>query len=431
MKMQFLSFALAYAVCGMGFFAYSDTQKTVKQPKTATVTRKTSIAKKASVAKKTSAAKKPVVEVDAGPKYVPVKWCSLGTSITWYNSHAGATFQKGYQTRTMERYKFADFVNKGISGGCVSSAIGQVEPADFYTVEHGVNDWGNRVNPGTIDDYVNDTGNGTFAASYRKVINAIRAANPQAKIVICTPRKGYGFGTYLPDHCDKQQPNGYYLKDYVDVVRAIAKKEKFPLADFYTTCGEQEELAGLSIDIALHPNDAGYQRMADELVKAIAKVYPKAVPISQFKPTFTDDGKPKTVKVEKFLSSTEQVVLKGTNLAKVKVASAKIGGSWVPGGPFEGKPYFAKYDPSTKTYTCQIQNCSPQDNCMRIIALELKQEFTGDIVARVLWNRYKFNCNEYGVDYSVDGATSGACASAANYESQGYVIGEIDFNINK
>ena len=40
---------------------------------------------------------------------------------------------------------------------------------------------------------------------------------------------------------------------------------------FCANCGEEEELADLSIDVALHPNDAGYQRMADELLKAFGK----------------------------------------------------------------------------------------------------------------------------------------------------------------
>ncbi len=40
---------------------------------------------------------------------------------------------------------------------------------------------------------------------------------------------------------------------------------------FYANCGEEEELADLSIDVALHPNDAGYQRMADELLRAFRK----------------------------------------------------------------------------------------------------------------------------------------------------------------
>lgn len=366
------------------------------------------------------------------PRYIPVRWNSLGTSITWYNSHAGGAFQKGYQSRVMEQLKFDGFENTGISGGCVNSAIGVVRQADLYTVEHGVNDWGNRVNPGTIDDYRSDAGNGTFAANYRKVINNIRKANPEAKIVICTPRKAYGFGDYLPDHCDKQQTNGgYFLKDYADVVCAIAAYEKFPLADFYSTCGEQEELASLSIDVALHPNDAGYQRMANILAKTLLTVYPDATPLSELKPEFTDDGKPKDVEVKKFLNTTEQVVLKGTDISKVKLVAAKLGGGWVPGGPFDSKIYFEQRDPAKKTYTCQVQSCSPQDACMRIIALEFRQEYNGDVMARVLWNRYKFNCHDYGTDFSVEGSYSGGCASANDYGNQGYVIGDMTLSVNK
>ncbi len=364
-------------------------------------------------------------------RYIPVRWNSLGTSITWYNSHAGGAFKKGYQTRVMEQLKFAGFENTGVNGGCVSSAIGQVREADLYTIEHGVNDWGNRVAPGTLDDYKGDAGGDTFAASYRKVVDSIRKANPKAKIVLCTPRKAYGFGTYLPDRFDKQQPNGYFLKDYVDVVRAIAAYEKFPLADFYATCGEQDELAGLSIDVALHPNDAGYQRMANILAKTILAVYPRATPLSKLKPTFTDDGKPKDVAVKKFLNTTEQVVLKGTDIRNVRLAAAKLGGGWVPGGPFDAKVFFERRDAAAKTYSCQVQSSSPQDNCMRVIALEFRQEFNGDILARVLWNRYKFNSGDYGVDFSVEGSYDGGCASAASYGDQGYVVGDMTFGVNK
>jgi len=36
-----------------------------------------------------------------------------------------------------------------------------------------------------------------------------------------------------------------------------------------------ELLGDLSIDVALHPNDTGYQRMADEIFKAFYKIIPK------------------------------------------------------------------------------------------------------------------------------------------------------------
>lgn len=370
------------------------------------------------------------------PRYLPLRWLSLGTSITWYNSHAGGKFQKGYQSWLMEQIKFDEFANRGISGACLNSTLWCIQDADLYTIEHGINDWGNRVPPGTMSDYVKNTKNGTFAATYRQVIDKIRSTNPKAKIILCTPRKGYGFGNYLPARCDARQSErdgkkGYFLKDYANLVMAIAKKEKLPVADFYSTCGEQDELEGLSIDKALHPNDAGYKRMANILAKTMLKVYPDAELLANKKMVFTDDGKAKDVVVKKFLSSTEQIVLKGTDISKVRVTGAKLGGSWVPGGPFDCQVHFENFNSDKKTYTCQLQNCSPQDNCMRVICLEFRQEFNGDVVARVLWNRYRFNFKDYGLNFAVDGNYNGACASAANYNAQGYVIGEMTLGVNK
>ena len=203
------------------------------------------------------------------------------------------------------------------------------------------------------------------------------------------------------------------------------------MADFYATCGEQDELADLSIDKALHPNDAGYKRMANILAKTMLKVYPDAELLANKKMVFTDDGKAKDVVVKKFLSSTEQVVLKGTDIAKVRVTGAKLGGSWVPGGPFDCQVHFENYDPERKAYTCQLQSCSPKDSCMRVICLEMKQEFNGDVVARVLWNRYRYNFKDYGLNFAVAGNYNGQCGSAANYNSQGYVIGEMTLGVNK
>ena len=210
------------------------------------------------------------------PLHVQAKWCSLGTSITWYNSHVNkAVFQEGYQTRVLKELQFAEFSNKGVNGGCIRSAIDAVEPADIYTIEHGINDWGHAVKVGTMDDYLKDTGTGTFYGGYRKVIDKIRATSPDAPIVLCTPRKAYGFGSYLPaKSSDPKQ--GIYLKEYAQAVQEIAKHEGFEVADFYSNCGEQEELKSLSIDVALHPNDKGYQRMADELIPAMLRAMYKA-----------------------------------------------------------------------------------------------------------------------------------------------------------
>ena len=202
------------------------------------------------------------------------KWNSVGTSITWYNdnvSYAGGRFERGYQDRVRDKFIVASFLNTGISGGCVNGA--NVQPADFYTLEHGINDWGNNVASGTLDDYINKTANNSFAYYYRVAIDKMKANSPKA-IVLMTPRKGIGFSGYLPDRWDLQRSGGYYLQDYVNLVLDIAEYEGFEVADNFTFAGDQSTLADLSIEVALHPNDDGYQLMANEIYRAICRAMP-------------------------------------------------------------------------------------------------------------------------------------------------------------
>ena len=213
-------------------------------------------------------------------------WCALGTSITWYNENVNASnggFTKGYQTRVMEKLAFTKYTNNAVNGGALKTVLQQnkVIEADYYTIEHGINDWGQSIPVGTMDDYINNTGNGTFAAEYRKLIDAIYKANPKAKIVICTPRRGFGFSGYLPDHCYDPK-NGIYLSEYAEMARKIAEYESIPVADFYKYCGGQRTLLDESLNDArassgytndaVHPNDIGYQRMANVLIDALENV---------------------------------------------------------------------------------------------------------------------------------------------------------------
>ena len=55
-------------------------------------------------------------------------------------------------------------------------------------------------------------------------------------------------------------------------IRQIAEYESLPVADFFSLCGGDHNLVQLSIDEALHPNDDGYQLMANVLVKAFEKI---------------------------------------------------------------------------------------------------------------------------------------------------------------
>ncbi len=213
-----------------------------------------------------------VIATGSGPREVNGTWCSVGTSITWYNDNvAEGRFTRGYQDRVMDNLIFTKLFNVGDNGGWVARSVDRPVKADYYSIEHGINDWGNSVPVGTIDDYINNTNNGTFAADYRRLIDKIFSLNPNAKVVLCTPRKAYGFGDYLPAHWYDAK-NDIYLEDYAKLIRQIAEYESMPVADFFSLCGGQHNLKELSIDVALHPNDDGYQMMANVLTKAFEKI---------------------------------------------------------------------------------------------------------------------------------------------------------------
>lgn len=205
------------------------------------------------------------------------KWCSIGTSITWYNNNVSTgqgLFTRGYQDRVMDKLAFTQLINSGDNGGWAQRTIDKslIKKADFYTIEHGVNDWGNQIPVGTLDDYINATNKDSFAYAYKQIINRIFLYNKNAKVILCTPRQAYGFNGYLPA-CNQPHPvSGIYLHEYADLVRQIAQYEGFPVADFYNECGGEHNLKSLSIDDAVHPNDAGYQMMANVLIKAFEKI---------------------------------------------------------------------------------------------------------------------------------------------------------------
>jgi hypothetical protein len=67
--------------------------------------------------------------------------------------------------------------------------------------------------------------------------------------------------------------NDYYLKDYVAAVRAIGEFLSLPVCDWFADSNtNQYNLAADSVDIALHPNDTGYQKLANLLVQTFKKV---------------------------------------------------------------------------------------------------------------------------------------------------------------
>jgi len=218
-------------------------------------------------------------------------WCSVGTSITHANNNISTStlLLRGYQDRVRDKIAFSQFTNVGVAGqsiatgaksGPVQCLAAQVDTvlttvADFYTIEHGINDWNRCATIGTIDDFINNTGYSTFYGAWRIVIDKIYTLNPNAKIILITPRKAYGASVF-PEHwweANTAGGNDYYLKDYVAAVRAIGEFLSLPVCDWFADSNtNQYNLAADSVDVALHPNDTGYQKLANLLVQTFKKV---------------------------------------------------------------------------------------------------------------------------------------------------------------
>lgn len=201
---------------------------------------------------------------------LPGKWCALGTSITYWDSHRDQGV-KGYQYWVRKRVGFAGgYVNKGVNSAKITtlaSNLGWIVQADYYTLEFGTNDFLGNLPLGTMDNYVAATNPSSFYGAMRLVIEKIYEVNPSAMIIMCTPRK-CRYADFGVPQWDSPNGAGDRLTAYVDAVRQIAEYESLPVADFFAlTNANRHNLAALSVDDALHPNTLGHQMMANVLIR--------------------------------------------------------------------------------------------------------------------------------------------------------------------
>ena len=174
-----------------------------------------------------------------------VTWVAIGDSITYLNDHLNETgnrVSKGYLTRVTEKLPGLHYINQGHNGWTTVGIAREIEKlglvkADLYSVFLGTNDWWSALPAGTINDYQQDTGIGTTAGAYRKILNKLRSLNPTAKIVLITPMqrgdfvyignpKNNAYGSY-------KDKSGQSLEDFVTLIIAIGKLEKLAVVDLY------------------------------------------------------------------------------------------------------------------------------------------------------------------------------------------------------
>lgn len=181
-------------------------------------------------------------------RHKEMAWVAIGDSITYLNDHTDETqhrITKGYMTQVVEKLPYLRYVNQGHNGWTAGQIAQQIDklgiaPADLYTVFLGTNDWWAGRPLGRLNDYQNNTGNGTVYGSFRLIVDKLRTLNPAAPIVLITPMqrvdfvylfnyKNNAYGSYKPNK------SGQTLEAFANAIDSIGRYAQLPVVDLYHT----------------------------------------------------------------------------------------------------------------------------------------------------------------------------------------------------
>lgn len=203
----------------------------------------------------------------------------VGDSITWLdgNEYAGTNeVAKGYPSIIKEKLNYDGVINKGIDGGSLAKNSNypdngsilldndwdDLNLADTVTILAGTNDFKLNVPIGEITE--NNYDESTFTGAYQLLFEEIESGNPDAEVYLITPLQRDN------DNYDINTVNeaGHKLVDYVDRIKELSDKYGYEVIDLY---GDSEitidTLDDYTVD-GLHPNDVGFEVMANEIMDA-------------------------------------------------------------------------------------------------------------------------------------------------------------------
>lgn len=218
----------------------------------------------------------------------------FGDSITWYDGNAynwgkeqGIT-AKGYESYLREAGMTVS--NQGYSGATmpqiVNSKIMEFDFTgyDYVTITSGANDSRYNVTVGEIQTSDFDS---SFIGRLQAGIEYILTSNPEIKILLITPIRGW---IYTPDgyaYLPKPETDGVVEKKYADAIKAVAEYYGLPVCDWYSDCGvniftrdwyindpEPDPTAAENPNplYSLHPSNKGFKRMAQLLLPVIRSI---------------------------------------------------------------------------------------------------------------------------------------------------------------
>ncbi|WP_460946207.1 SGNH/GDSL hydrolase family protein [Spirosoma daeguense] len=174
-----------------------------------------------------------------------LSWVAIGDSITYLNEHLNETgnrITKGYMTRVTEKLPYIHYTNQGHNGWTAVRIAQEIDKlgltkADVYSIFLGTNDWWGGKPLGRLEDYKQNTGNGTVYGSFRIIVNKLRSLNPEAPIIFITPMQRVDF-VYLTNFKNNaygsyKAKNGQLLETFANAIDSIGRFENLPVLDLY------------------------------------------------------------------------------------------------------------------------------------------------------------------------------------------------------
>ncbi|MBQ8822337.1 MAG: SGNH/GDSL hydrolase family protein [Lachnospiraceae bacterium] len=144
----------------------------------------------------------------------------------------------------------------------------KMEKLEYLLIEYGTNDYYAGVQVENPEDPFDEY---TYAGSLRSALKRLKKSFPEVRIILLSPT--YSWYLITGDNCETVEFGGGYLKDYVDVVAAVAEEFDVEYLDLYTDLfpGREYEAAGIYTSDGLHPNEAGREKIAEVIAEFIRK----------------------------------------------------------------------------------------------------------------------------------------------------------------
>jgi lysophospholipase L1-like esterase len=190
-------------------------------------------------------------------KWQGKSWGTLGDSITAANA---------YQPIVSKALGFSQVFNYGQSGCPMTAGADR----DYGATVHMAQKMDLNIDCVTIFAGINDFRLGkpigvkrerniyTFSGAYVTLIETILTNNPSCRLNLWTPlqRDKDGYDVHFVNE------SGHRLIDYVNVIRELGQEYAIPLLDLYSESGFNKLTLPVFTSDGLHPNEAGYLRIA-------------------------------------------------------------------------------------------------------------------------------------------------------------------------